>query len=106
MVHAVKKANDTVRVASEEHGGASRRKDTARWGHVSIDTSCPRRTLPLSVVGPGGPSRERAAVYIGKKGDLAAKEEVSNQKKKEKEKSYQQCSSKAGTGRGGLGVTS
>jgi len=35
------------------------------------------------VPGPGGPSRERAAVYIGKK-DLAAKEEVSKQKKMKK----------------------
>jgi hypothetical protein len=32
------------------------------------------------VPGPGGPSREWAAVYIGMK-DLAAKEEVSKQKK-------------------------
>ncbi len=32
------------------------------------------------VPGPGGPSRERAAMYIIKK-DLAAKEEVSKQKK-------------------------
>jgi len=31
------------------------------------------------VLGPGGPSRERAATYIGKK-DLAAKEKVSKQK--------------------------
>jgi len=39
--------------------------------------------LSWSVVKPGGPSRERAAMYIGKK-DLAAKEEVSKQKKKKK----------------------
>ena len=42
------------------------------------------------IPGPGGPSRERAAIYIGKK-DLAAKEEVSKPKKNERnEKSYQQ----------------
>jgi hypothetical protein len=38
--------------------------------------------LLLLVVGPGRPSREGAAMYVGKKGDLAAKEEVSNQKNK------------------------
>ena len=36
------------------------------------------------VPGPGGPSRERVAVYVGKK-NLAAKEEVSKQKKNERE---------------------
>jgi len=41
-------------------------KDTARWGHVRVDMPCPRHTsLPL-VVGPGEPSRERAAVSVGK----------------------------------------
>jgi hypothetical protein len=56
-------------------------RSTARWGHVSIDTPCPCHALSplsLSVVGPGGPLREGAAIYIGKEGDLAAKEEVSN----------------------------
>jgi hypothetical protein len=42
------------------------------------------------VLGPGGPSREWVVVYIGMK-DLAAKEEVSKQKKRKRnEKSYRQ----------------
>jgi len=37
------------------------------------------------VLGPGGPSRERVAMYISKK-DLAAKEEVSKQKEMKKKR--------------------
>jgi hypothetical protein len=63
----------------------------ARWGHVSVDMPCPPHMLSpllLLVVGPGGPLREGAAMYVGKEGDLAAKEKVSNQKKEREMRNY------------------
>ena len=57
--------------------------------------SCPRHAsslLLLSVVEPGGSSREREAMSIGKEvghSDLAAEEEVSKKKhERENEKTY------------------
>jgi hypothetical protein len=69
-------------------------KDTAR-GHVSVNMSCPHHEsslLSLSVVEPGGSSREREAMSIGKevgRSNLAAEEEVSKKKhERENEKTY------------------
>jgi hypothetical protein len=81
MAHAVTKAQRHVQRARIT---ATRRVRVQGHGEVGHVLSCPcHASLPLSpsVMGPGGPSRERAAVYVGKEGDLAAKEEVSKEKK-------------------------
>ena len=81
MVHAVTKAH-------KEHGDAAHA--SVVQGEVRV---CQRRhassPLSRSVVGPGGPSREKPVVSVGKEdriecGDLAAKEEASQKKKGKK----------------------
>ena len=51
--------------------------------------------LLLLVVGPSRPSREGAAIYVDKKGNLAAKEKVSNQKT---EREIRNCISRVAKG--------
>jgi len=41
-------------------------KDTVRWGHIRVDMPYPHHVLSLLVVGPSEPSRERAAMSVGK----------------------------------------
>ena len=87
MVRAVTKAH-------EEHGDTARA--SAVQGEVRV---CQRRhasSPSRSVVGPGGPSREKPVMSVGKEdriacGELAAKEEAS-QKKKRKEKNEKHTS--------------